>query len=446
MSRLKSIVAPLGIAVALIASSSASASSIKAVLHACAAGRVTLGLHVSHAEEVPTAGSLTGSAHAIVGRVLAEARNGGKGACPSDASASILRQANHLLWLYRHRSRSQARKALARLLAAIRSEAHQASNQPVAHAAAGCTFDGARHISLHDAAGVADFLAVARDAMLVGDEQGAEEALDAARSAYSEWAAHWSGAQSAGDWLAVAAGAQLLGLDGVERTALGHARSAAKEGLEQAEKLDPCSVTRQDAPCVVKALSIAMLLGIDSPSDLATVTKLLEAATEQAAGKTPNGCEQWSLTVKITGPNGGVLSWGPGLFRVNRKTATIADAPGVGAGWPGEVGAESGPCTEEGVVVGTGSFPAVPFHFNISGSVAGTGFSLQLASGDSKVSITVTGPPACQALGALAEVFVNAFLGAPFPIELPVAEGQRSATLEFPTGEGSINVSAQRTN
>lgn len=445
MSRLRSIVALVTLSVTLVACACAGASPTATVLRACATGHVKLGLRVSHAESVPTAGSLTGSAHAIASGVIDEIRAGARGVCASAASASIRRQANHLLWLYRHRSRSQARKALAQLLAEIRSMAHQASIQPRAHAATGCSFDGARQISLHDADGVADYLAVARDAMLAGDEKGAQEAFDEARTAYWEWAQE-SGAQSAGDWLTVAAGAQMLGLPGVEKTALDNAQSAAREGLTQAEKIDPCAVTKQDAPCVVKALSIAMMLGIDSPSDVATVTKLLEAAGEEAVGKTPNGCEQWSLTMKITGPNGAALTWGPGSFRVNRKTGTITDAPGVGAGWPGEIGAESGPCTEEGAVVGTGYLAAEAFHFNISGSVTGTSFALQLSSTDSKVSITVSGPRACQALGGLAELFVNAFLGAPFPVELPVSEGQRSATLEFPSGEGSISVSAQRTN
>ncbi len=425
------------------------ATPIRAALHRCSSGRVSLGLDVVQAEGVSLpAPAGAGSARSVVAAQIGEARGGERGLCPSAARRSIQAGARRLLSLYRHHRRAQARRLLRRLIAAIHSSAHQAkAPAPVARAAGGCSFDGTRHVSMSDAVGVADDLAVAQAALFGGDDAGATRALDAASAAYQGWVQGGAGgAQSVGDWIGVAAGAQLLGLEGVADGAIEHARTAARAALEQAKQLDACSGSSNDAPCLAKALTLATMLGIDTPADTEALVKLLEADGERAEGKTPNGCEQWTLTVEFKASSGTTLRWGPGSFRVDRRAGTIVDAPGKGAGWPGELGADEGPCLEEGVQVGTGSYPPVPFHFSISGSVTSLGFALTLASSEAHISITVSGPPACQGLGALAEAFVNPLLSS-LPLELPVAAGQTSVDMSAPGDEGSsMSITAQRTS
>jgi hypothetical protein len=238
----------------------------------------------------------------------------------------------------------------------------------------------------------------------------------------------------------------MLGLEGVANNAIARADRIGKEALEQCEKLDRCTLTSASAQGLLRTVAFAMLLGVDTPADEAVLAPLLEAAQEVLAGKTPNGCEQWSLSAKLTASDGWSFSWGPGAFRVNRNTGVLQDAPGVGAGWPGEVGAFSGPCTENGAVVGNGTVPATPFHFSIAGSVTPGGFLLTLKSTDANVAISVIGPPACHFLGELGQQFVNAFVS-DFEMELPVTPGQTTASLVLPLEEGgAITFTATRTS
>ncbi len=445
---------------ALSSASVASASPTGAVLRNCSAGKVKLALNVSGADGAPSAGSVTGSAPSIVKLQLAEAASTAKGACQGDARASVRATAARIASLYRHGQRTRARRLLAQLLAGLRGSprgpangsrhrkrAHRASSTPRARAASGCSFDGTAHVSLHDVDGVADDLAAAAAAQLVGDELGAQEAIDAARDDFAEWVKEGAGgAQSAGDWISVAAAAQWLGSEGIADEAMGRARTAAREALNASEKLGACSVTADDAPCVMRALTVAMLLGADNAGDVETVKGLLEAAAEQGRGSAPSGCEEWSLSVSVTGSNGPAMTWGPAAFTVNRKAGTIQDASGVGGGWPGEISSETGPCYEDGTQVGTGTLSGSSFHFNITGQVMETGFLLKLASSDNHVTISVSGPPACQALGGLGELFVNAFLGAPFPVYLPLSPGQTNVDTQEGSGEATFHEVASHIN
>ncbi len=443
----RTVFALLATALTLLVPGVAAASRPGGALRACAAGRLTLHLDVANAEK-PGAEELTSIAPALVNTELAELRSAANGICPRSAPASVRAQVKHLLSLYRHGSRANARRDLKHLLAAFRTHARKSSRGPRARTAViGCEFDGSVHVHPQEAPDVASDLAAAQAAQQGGDAAGAREAINAADRAYEKWAeAGAGGAQSAGDWLAVAAGAQLLGLEGVADRAIARADRIGREALEQCEKLDRCSLTPASAQSLLRTVAFAMLLGVDTAGDEQILQPLLEAAQEVLGGQTPNGCEQWSLTAKLTAPDGWSFSWGPGAFRVNRKTGAIQDAPSVGAGWPGEVAAFSGPCTENGVVVGSGSVPAVPFHFNISGSVNAAGFALALRSTDAQITVSVIGPPACQFLGQLGQQLVNAFIG-DFETELPVSPGQTSASLVLPLEEnGSITVSANRTS
>ncbi len=444
----RALIALFVAAATLLAPSVAAASNRDGALRACAAGKLKLHLNVSRAE-TSAAGGPAGTAATVVKAELAELQAAANGVCPSSASASVRAQAKHLLSLYRHGSRANAHRTLRRLLAAFRTHARKSSRGPRARVAmGGCEFEGSVHVHPGEAPGVAADLAAARAAQQGGDAAGAREALSAADRAYEKWVqAGAGGAQSAGDWLAIAAAAQMLGLEGVANNAIAHADRIGTEALEQCEKLDPCSLTPTSARGLLRTVTFAMLLGIETPGDEQALSPLLEAAQEVLNGRTPNGCEQWSLTARLTASDGWSFNWGPGAFRVNRKTGVIADAPGAGAGWPGEVAAFSGPCTENGAVVGSGTVPAVPFHFNISGSVTASGFSLAMQSSDAHIAVSVIGPPGCHFLGELGEEFVNAFLTSPFPVELSVSPGQTSASLVLPLEENAaITVTATRTS
>ncbi len=443
----RTIIALLAAAVTLMCPGIALASSHSGALRACAAGKLKLRLDVSSAEK-PAAGEPASAASALVSTELAELQAAADGVCPRSAPTAVRAQAKHLLSLYRHGSRSRARRALRHLLAANRTHAHKASRGPRARVAVvGCEFDGTVHVHPREAPGVASDLAAAQAAEQGGDAAGAREAINAADRAYEKWVTGGAGgAQSAGDWLAVAAGAQMLGLEGVANNAIARADRIGREALEQCEKLDPCSLTSASAQALLRTVAFAMLLGVETAADEAVLAPLLEAAQEVLSGQTPNGCEQWSLSAKLAASDGWGFSWGPGAFRVNRKTGVIQDAPGVGAGWPGEVAAFSGPCTENGVVVGNGTIPATPFHFNISGSVNSGGFLLTLQSTDANISINVSGPPACHFLGELGQQFVNAFVS-DFEMELPATPGQTTASLVIPLEEGgAITFTATRTS
>ncbi len=440
---------------ALGSPSVATALPASAVLHNCSAGKVKLALNVSGAGSAPTVGSVTGSASSIVKLQLGEAASTAKEVCQGSARASVRAKAARIASLYRHGQRARARRLLAQLLAAIRGSAthgsplpgpaHGASSAPRARAASGCSFDGTVHVSLHDVDGVADDLAAAAAAHLVGDEHGADEAIDDAREDFAEWVKEGAGgAQSAGDWASVAAAAQWLGSEKIADEALGHAGTAAREALDAGEKLGACSITKDDAPCLMRALTVAILLGADNPGDIETVKGLLEAVAEQGTGSASSNCEEWSLSVTITGPSGPGMTWGPAAFVVNRKAGTIQDGSGVGGGWPGEIASETGPCYENGTQVGTGTLSGSSFHFNISGKIMETGFLLELASSDNHITISVSGPPACQALGAFGELFVNAFLQAPFPVYMPLSPGQTSVNTQEGSGEATFQVVANR--
>jgi hypothetical protein len=424
----------------------AMASPAGAALHRCSAGKLRLALHVARADRAPSGGA-TKSASSIVKTQLREAAKAASGACPGSAHASVRARDGRIVSLYRHGHRARARRMLTRLLAQLRRSnrggkaAHGASWTPAARAASGCSFDGSVHIKLRDANGVADDLAAAAAAQQIGDERAADEALGAAREAFAEWVHEGAGgAQSAGDWASVAAAAELLGSESIAAEALADARTAAREALDAAEKLGACSVTTNDAPCVMRALTAAILLGVDRSGDMEAVKGLLEASSE--AGK--SNCEEWTLSVSISEPSGWSMDWGPSAFVVDRKAGTISDAAGVGGGWPGEIPSTTGPCTENGVQVGTGTLSGSSFHFNITGQVIETGFLLELASLDNHVTVTVQGPVVCQALGALGEMFVNAFLQAPFPVNLSVAPGQTGVDTQEAFGEATLHETASR--
>ncbi len=440
---------------ALSWASTAAASPVSAVLHACSAEKVKLALNVSGADGAPSAGAATGSASSVVGLQLGEAASTAEETCQGSARAAVRATASRISSLYHHGQRARARRLLAQLLAQIRGsskrpasgarhrrKAQRASSAPRARAASGCSFDGTAHVTLHDVDGVGDDLAAAAAAQLVGDEHGAEEALDAAREDFAEWVKEGAGgAQSAGDWISVAAAAQWLGSEAIADEAMGRARTAAREALNAGEKLGACTVTQDDAPCIMRALTVAMLLGADDAGDVETVKGLLAAAAEQGKG---GACEEWSLSVSVNGPNGPAMTWGPAAFTVIRRTGTIQDASSVGGGWPGAISSETGPCYENGTQVGTGTLSGSSFHFNITGQVMETGFLLKLASSDNHVAIGVSGPPACQALGALGELFVNAFLEAPFPVYLPLSPGQTSVDTDEGSGEATFHEVATR--
>lgn len=236
--------------------SAAVALPASASLHDCSVGKVKLALDVASADRGPTAGSATESASSVVRLQLAEAAKAARGACQDSARASIRSKAARIASLYHHGQHAKARRLLGQLLAAIRGSrhrspgpAHGASRTPRAVAASGCSFDGTVHISLHDVDGVADDLAAAAAAQLIGDEHGAEEAIAAAREDLAEWVKEGAGgAESAGDWMSVAAAAQWLGSETLAAEAMGHARTAAREALDAGEKLGPARPPRTTLP------------------------------------------------------------------------------------------------------------------------------------------------------------------------------------------------------
>ncbi len=443
----RTTIALLASAATLLLPGVALASSHPGALRACTTGKLKLRLDVSAAEKA-AGGEPASTAAALAGTELAELQAAADGVCPA---ARRLRAALRPSTCFRSTVTARARVPEARSGTCSRRTARTRTRARAAHsraiASTGCEFDGTVHVHPREAPGVAADLAAAAAAQQGGDAMGAREAINAADRAYERWVTGGAGgAQSAGDWLAVAAAAQMLGLEAVaeQRDCTGGPnRQGSARSVREARPLHAHARQRAESAADRRVRDAARRRdGKRRTSARAT------ARSSTGSSRGARRPQRLRAVVAHSAPHpsdGWGFSWGPGSFEVNRKTGVIADASGVGAGWPGEVAAFSGPCTENGVVVGNGSVPATPFHFNIAGSVTSGGFLLTLRSAEANVSISVIGPPACHFLGELGQQFINAFVS-DFEMELPVTTGQTTASLVLPLEDAAITLTATRTS
>jgi hypothetical protein len=370
-------------------------------------------------------------------------RNGGGDVCSLPATAAVQAQLAAIQRLASSGQTAASRALFRKLLAQIatRPSRNTASARHTA-AARGtpCPADKKVKVKLKDADKVGDYLEAAAAAQRAGDQAGAAAATAAAQSAYSAWATgNTTGASSVGDYIALANGSMKLSGDGGATAALlDKARQTAATNLTKASKVDRCTASTKDADCLGSAEAMAELVGASDSLDIAAAQEIMSAIQDRLEHKTPpDGCEEWSFTMKIVDheSNDWTIVWGPGRFRVDRTAGTLdgSQLAGYGPGWPGIIGAMSGECIEttpDGTTdYGPVSMAGAGFHYAIDGTVTDTGFELNLSSSDAHVSIDAPSEPICQGLAQLSEEFVNSFVGGPFPIDFGLADGQTSATV-----------------
>jgi hypothetical protein len=309
---------------------------------------------------------------------------------------------------------------------------------------AGCP-DQSVHVDLHIKS-VSDNLAIAQKALQKGDTATATQASAAARDSFHIWVQDVSQnhAETVGDWLAEARAGEQLGDRQVQNYANGRAKSRASQDVATAAQADTCTVKKADFDCYARMLVTAQLVGATLQNDLATAQNLSKAIEDRLQHKAPQGCEEWTITAASTqtmADTGDVwkVTWIAGKFRVNRATGEIDGSRNAGystEGWPGLVGSATGECFENDVDMGPSTIHGGPFHYQIAGHVTDNNeFDLTLTSDDATVSVDA--PPDCEALGQMAEGFIDWAFQQGIPLVFSVAPDQDQATFQTDDGEGA---------
>ncbi|HVN62090.1 MAG TPA: hypothetical protein VMT59_12550 [Gaiellaceae bacterium] len=380
-------------------------------------------------------------------------RNGGGDVCSLPATAAVQAQLAVIQRLASSGQTAASRALFRKLLAQIaaRPSRNTAARQPAAAKGTPCPADKKVKVKLKDADKVGDYLKAAAAAQRAGDQAGAAAAAAAAQAAYETWATgDKTGASTVGDYIALAQGSmKLSGEAGATAALLDKARQTAATDLTKASKVDRCTASVKDADCLGSAEAMAELVGASDSLDVAAAQEIMSAIQDRLEHKTPpDGCEEWSFTMKIVDHDSSdwTIVWGPGRFRVNRKAGTLdaSQLAGYGPGWPGIIGALNGECIEttpDGTTdYGPVSMAGVGFHYAIDGTVTDTGFELNISSSDAHASINAPSEPICQGLAQLGQEFVNTIVDGPFPIDFDLAGGQTSAT--YSESDDSLDISA----
>lgn len=385
-------------------------------------------------------------------------RNGAGNVCALPATRAVQAQLIVIARLAGSGQTAAARSLFRKLLAQIAARHTSAvARHTAAATGAPCPADKKVKVKVKEADKVGDFLKAAATAQRAGDAAGAQAAATAAQAAYDTWAtSDKTGASTVGDYVALANGAMKLGGDeGAASTLLDKARGAATANLDEASKVDRCTASLKDADCLGTAEAMAELIGASDSLNLATANEIMDAISDRLAHKAPpDGCEEWSFTMKIvdTEANNWTIVWATGRFRVSRKNGTLdgSHLAGYGPGWPGLIGSYNGECTEttpDGTIdLGPASVPSSGFHYAIDGTVSDAGFELSLSSADAKVTVNAPSDPTCQFLAQLLQEFMNSFVQGPFPLAFELAPGQTSATVSDASGTTQFTATITRIN
>jgi hypothetical protein len=387
--RLPLLVVSLAAALAA-ASLAAPAGAALTICHAQAA----VPLNVSAAAKQP---AVVGGKVAPFGASQAQSlatsfRNGAGDVCSLPATAQVAAQLTVIARLAGSGQTAASRALFRKLLAQI---AARHTSSVVRHAAAvkgtPCPADRTVKVKLKNADKVGDYLKAAATAQKAGDAAGAQAAAAAAQAAYDTWATgDKTGATTVGDYIALATGAQKIsGNAAVSDALVAKARATAAANLAKASKVDRCTASLKDASCLGSAEVMAELVGASEGLDLGSVNEVMTAIGDRLAhNKLPDGCEEWSFTMKIVDTEAGnwTIAWATGRFRVNRTAQTLdgSQAAGYGPGWPGLIGSYTSDCIEttpDGTTdYGPATIHGAPFRYAIDGSVTDTGFELNVSS------------------------------------------------------------------
>jgi len=454
-------IAPLlvSLAAAFAAVSLASPAGAHAALTICRE-QAAVPLNVSAAaKQKAVVGGKVGTFGATRAQALARSfRDGAGNVCALPATRAVQAQLAVIARLASSGQTAASRTLFRKLLAQIAARHTSAvARHTAAVKGAPCPADKTVKVKLKDADKVGDFLKAAATAQKAGDAAGAQAAAEAAQGAYDAWATGGkTGASTVGDYIALAGGAMKLGGDaGAASALLDKARGTATANLDKASKVDRCTASLKDAACLGTAEAIAELVGASDSANLATANEIMDAIGDRLAHKAPpDGCEEWSFTMKIvdTEANNWTIVWATGRFRVSRKAQTLdgSQAAGYGPGWGGLIGSYTADCIEttpDGTTnFGPGTIHGSAFHYAIDGSVTDTGFVLSLSSADANVTADGPSEPFCQLLLELARGFVSNLVQGPNELEFALAPGQTSATLSQDEGNLQLTATITRVN
>jgi len=310
-----------------------------------------------------------------------------------------------------------------------------------------CSIKRAPAISPKDDPRIGDALKAQAAAQRAGDAQAAADAARAASDAYQKWGDAQTGksAGTVGDYLVVARGAQQMGQDGLSQKALDQARSAAERDMKASStSVDPCTASAKDIDCITAAVATGQLVGANGADNVAAATAAAMKAVEDRLNKKQlDDCEEWAFSMKLTAlPNPGldtewVIRWIDARVRINRKSknADASRLAGYAAeAWPGMIGSATGSCWEQvgdapKHIVGPATITGAPFRFTVVPEVTDSGVTLTIASADANYTLTGPSNLGCQITKFLGDLILKTMLHGPFPIEIPLSEGQTEFTL-----------------
>lgn len=149
---------------------------------------------------------------------------------------------------------------------------------------------------------VKNFLDIAGRAEYWGNDEKAQDALQAATDTYEKWAGEAVDTASIKEALRIAAEAQLLGLDGLGDEAIERARELAELDLEkEIMRFEPCKSTKEDTGRLLDTAARAQLLGIDTETYnvMGEVYDWLDIQKRRERGEEIPECDLWQVDLVL---------------------------------------------------------------------------------------------------------------------------------------------------
>jgi hypothetical protein len=390
---------------------------------------------------------------------LADALTAGANPCEAPASADTARAIAAVDAALAAGNRAEAQRLVRALVAEIQSrrdpivavfdgaETTRVTASTAMAATGPCAIKREPTISPKDDQRIGDALKAQAAAERAGDAQAAADANRAANDAFQKWGDAETGQSSGtvGDYLVVAHGAQQMGQEGLSQKALDQARAAAERDMKASStRFDPCTVSSKDVDCITAAVATGQLVGANGADNVAAATAAAMKAIEDRLNKKQvDDCEEWVFSMKFTAlPTDSLdtewtVRWLDAKVRINRKSKN-ADASRLAGyaseAWPGLVGSATGNCWEQlgdapKHIVGPATITGAPFHYTIAPEVTADGVTLTIASADANYSMSAPSNLGCQALKMMGDLIFKRILHGPFPIEIPLADGQTEFTV-----------------
>lgn len=287
-------------------------------------------------------------------------------------------------------------------------------------------------------------------ASLVGDDEVAGLALEAAQKATLKWVESGADgtASSLPDYLRLAHAAMLMALDDeVAEGLLDKARAVALESYKL-YNLVPCRMTQEKVDCFFKSAMALTLLGSEAVSDSQMSEDIASAATaarQIKSGKKPRcPVEKYAFRMKFenTVDGGQVMSFDTGriVFTVKNGAITSQDTGPLILSSAKDQRCYAKRDSGAWLIEGNANLTGGRFPYTVRGTDDGETLNLVLAQ-QGAWRVTGDGSLECQMLIGLADAFLNAYprmLNEGFPLPAGISDWEESESgVEFhePTGE-----------